>query len=95
MSDANFTLGPWNVSESAMHVTVRAPNGEALFHDDKRLPKVLADAHLISAAPDLYDALLYAVDAYGKPGGPWNVPSDPGGWLEAARSALKKARGDR
>jgi hypothetical protein len=34
-------------------------------------------------------ALRMAVDAYGKPGGPWNVPSDPGGWLHAARTALK------
>lgn len=33
-------------------------------------------------------ALRMAVDAYGKPGGPWNVPSDPGGWINAARLAL-------
>ena len=52
-----------------------------------------ANARLISAAPDLLDAAIYAVEAYGKPGGPWNVPSDPGGWLDRARAAIAKARG--
>ena len=42
---------------------------------------------------DLLDALKYAVDQYGKPGGPWNVPSDPGGWIERAKAAIKKAGG--
>lgn len=36
----------------------------------------------------LEKALQRAVDLYGKPGGPWNVPSDPGGWLAEARAAL-------
>lgn len=49
------------------------------------------NARLIAAAPDLAEALKEAVDCYGKPGGPWNVPSDPGGWLERARAALRKA----
>lgn len=33
--------------------------------------------------------LAEAVELYGKPGGPWNVPSDPGGWLFKARAVLK------
>lgn len=37
----------------------------------------------------LRDALQYAVEKYGKPGGPWNVPGDPGGWLDRARKALE------
>ena len=36
----------------------------------------------------LREALMEAVRLYGKPGGPWNVPSDPGGWLAMARAAL-------
>lgn len=51
------------------------------------------DARLIAAAPDLLSALQYAMDQYGKPGGPWNVPSDPGGWLDRARNAVAKALG--
>lgn len=35
------------------------------------------------------EILREAVALYGKPGGPWNVPSDPGGWLERARAALE------
>lgn len=41
----------------------------------------------------LYEALRRAVDLYGHPGGPWNVPNDPGGWLHMAREALKKVGG--
>lgn len=33
-------------------------------------------------------ALQKAVDDYGKPGGPWNVPSEPGTWLQMAKAAL-------
>ena len=51
-----------------------------------------ADACLIAAAPCLLAALESAVEAYGKPGGPWNVPSDPGGWLDQARAAIAKAK---
>lgn len=52
-----------------------------------------ADALLIAAAPELFEALEYAVEQYGKPGGLWSVPNDPGGWLERARSAIAKAKG--
>ena len=38
-------------------------------------------------------ALAYAIEKYGKPGGPWNVPSDPGGWLDLARAALAATKG--
>lgn len=33
-------------------------------------------------------ALARAVEAYGKPGGPWNVPNEPGSWLAEAKEAL-------
>ena len=36
----------------------------------------------------LREALNYAVQKYGNPGGPWNVPSDPGTWISIARAAL-------
>lgn len=39
----------------------------------------------------LREALSEAVEHYGKPGGPWNVPGDPGGWLDRAKRALKGA----
>jgi len=43
---------------------------------------------------DLLEALERAVSLYGKGGGPWNVPSDPGGWLDQSRAAIAKARGE-
>lgn len=49
---------------------------------------------LSSAAQDMYDALFEAVEKYGKPGGPWNVPGDPGSWIDKAKKALAKARGE-
>ena len=43
-------------------------------------------------ADDLAAALSDAVEKYGKPGGPWNVPSEPGSWIAKARAALAKYR---
>lgn len=37
----------------------------------------------------LREALEEAVVMYGKPGGPWNVPGDAGGWISKARKALE------
>ena len=52
-----------------------------------------ANADLLSAAPDMREALAEAVEKYGKPGGPWNVPGEPGSWIAKAKEALKKADG--
>ena len=35
------------------------------------------------------EVLTYAVKEYGRHGGPWNVPTDPGGWITKARDALQ------
>lgn len=56
----------------------------------KPKPKPLTDAVKLAIA---VGALWEAVDAYGKPGGPWNVPSDPGGWLNRATEAIAKIEG--
>mgnify|MGYP000885909663 CR=1 FL=1 len=37
-------------------------------------------------------ALQKAVDQYGQPGGPWNVPSEPGTWIFEAKQALETAK---
>lgn len=39
----------------------------------------------------LVSSLTEAVSLYGRPGGPWNVPSDPGGWIYRAKEALRRA----
>lgn len=56
MAQAKHTPGPWTVRETATHVTVIGANGEALFHDDKRIPIVVEDARLIAAAPELLES---------------------------------------
>ena len=53
------TPGPWSIRETETHVTVIGADNEALFHDDKRIPRVIADARLIAACgPDTSRALL-------------------------------------
>ena len=38
----------------------------------------------------LREVLEDAVEKYGKPGGPWNVPSEPGSWIARAKDALRE-----
>ena len=81
---------PWILTETPTHVTVRSANNEVIFHDDKRLLEVLADAKLVSAAPDLLEALQEVVDA-----------ADGDGWKQIdplftkQRAAIAKARGEK
>ena len=49
------TPGPWAMREGATHVTVTNARGDAVFHDDKRIPGVMADARLIAAVPTMYE----------------------------------------
>jgi len=52
-----------------------------------------ADAHIqrLEARMQALEVILReTVDLYGKPGGPWNVPGDPGGWLSKARALLEE-----
>jgi len=48
-------------------------------------------ANAQNAIEALTDALQKAVDQYGHPGGPWNVPSEPGTWIGEAKHALELA----
>lgn len=107
MSKTKFTPGPRKVVDNGngYRVTggpvgvglgwfpmagIYAPDGSHIIS----LKEAQANAMLDAAAPDLYAALDKAVKDYGNPGGPWNVPSEPGTWIQMAKAALKKARGD-
>ena len=39
--------------------------------------------------PKLVAFIRETVETYGKPGGPWNIPSDPGSWLARGQELLK------
>jgi hypothetical protein len=84
MSERKWTPGPWFVGKDLSI----GPNGQGVSvivaacdydHAD-------ANAHLIAAAPDLYDALDNLVRAY-------HQGKDVYGWIDNAGHALAKAEG--
>ena len=77
---SKHTPGPWATRESATHVTVTNACGDAVFHEDKRIPGVMADARLIAAAPELLDACKAAL-------------SDDQPYIDKCRAAIAKATG--
>jgi hypothetical protein len=93
------TPGPWRLNAGdetrIMAVSKTVADAKCGGMTGIRLREAEANARMIAAAPDMMAALQYAVDHYGKPGGPWNVPSDPGGWLDRARDAIGKAKDER
>lgn len=98
MSETKFTPGPWRAGKSIYQSQARvvAEKGGRVadvfaYEEDQ----AHANAALIAAAPEMFEALAEAVEKYGKSGGPWNVPSEPGSWIAKAKEALKKARGER
>lgn len=73
---------------------IQSKTGECLARYAGNRHRSTANARLIAAAPELLEALEKAVADYGKEGGPWNVPSEPGSWIEMARAAIAKAKGE-
>ena len=86
--------GPWPTRESATHVTVTNARGDAVFHDDKRIPGVMADARLIAAAPELLEALrgMLALDEEHHQRG--HCDDDVCAEVRKARAAIAKATGE-
>ena len=100
MKEAKFTPGPWRVDE-LFCADIQAPDGLDVatccpwtLNRHTYGEEAEANANLIAAAPDMYEALEAAILEYGKPGGPWNVPSSPGTWIDKAKAAIVKARGE-
>jgi hypothetical protein len=100
MSDTMFTPGPWECRKNCDIISRSTGDwiGEVTLFEALNgcigMKQSRANARLIAAAPDMYEALEMAILEYGKPGGPWNVPSSPGTWIDKAKAAIVKARGE-
>lgn len=97
---ADFTKDKWEVLPNGNDLDIKIGEEQRIYvvlqATDLDMDNYIArkaNANLIASAPDLYYALEKAVNDYGKEGGPWNVPSEPGTWIDMAKNALKKARG--
>lgn len=96
MSDMKWTPGPWircdaeiNEDASSHGWFVRVAPHRVITVEGRTADEADANAHLVAAAPGLVDALLEAIiwDAYDEQG-------QPAVWLDKARAALAKARGE-
>ncbi|WP_422028218.1 hypothetical protein [Roseovarius sp.] len=106
MSERKWTKGPWEAAlERGCHGVIAhaLPEGGANFvalvgndaDTAEREPSRFANAHLIAAAPELYEALEKAVTAiewWQEEHGCCHGATD--GELEQAAAALAKARGE-
>jgi hypothetical protein len=94
MTETKWTPGPWTAYDFGADWWVANSTDDSgpmlrvgSWHEQRE-----ANAHLIAAAPDLYEALCWAIqswDEHNKHG--FNMQGD---WVQDARAALSKARGD-
>lgn len=97
MSETKFTPGPWKWQKAGEDdQPYLAPDILLVAYDgggpDGVDPSDAANAHLIAAAPELYDALEAALAQWDDTCGRILDASNPH-WSNTARAALAKARG--
>ena len=99
MSAGKHTPGPWRVEVCSNGVlSVQHPAGYVVDDIDcgSDDPCSVYDAHLIAAAPDLYSAIVELLDASNIAELPLREESERLVRAEdAARAAIKKARGEK
>lgn len=86
-----FTPGPWHIEEKSLHAApvVKSQDREIAqvrYHMGSEDGEVFPNAHLIAAAPDIYDALQNVIDQFG-----YALPKRH---VELYEAILKKARGE-
>ena len=109
LSELKISPWPWNVvsygestnSKVATHGDVEFANGESAFMKDGSVSlQKIADAHLISASPDMYKTEYDLVDVIERLMNGWSGTCDTPSQdevvaaLEAAKKALSKAAGE-
>jgi len=87
---------PLKIEMYSGHVEVQKQDGECMamlnFGESGGYPDSEAArdaAKFLINGPLLLEQLKETIEAYGKPGGPWNVPSEPGEWITNARKIVK------
>lgn len=89
MTEAKFTPGPWRYEQDFLSCRVAAPKFGGVAKVFGSNPTCVANAHLIAAAPELYEA-LEAVELA-------RNSDEPHDWQRATNlsaAALAKARGE-
>lgn len=82
MTERKWTKGPWVVSEDCEGYWINDTDGYHVGSAEASIDNAIHDAHLIAAAPDLYEALVVIV----------SFGVDEASW-QTAYDALAKARG--
>ena len=77
------TPGPWTYEQISNNAYVIDENGSAVMLYRNPDDEMKANARLIAAAPELLEALEWAVDN----------PHDDAYWISQARAAIAKAKG--
>ena len=78
------TPGPWTYEQISNNAYVIDENGSAVMLYRNPDDEMKANASLIAAAPELLEALEWAVDN----------PHDDAYWISQARAAIRKAKGE-
>lgn len=89
MSEAKFTKGPWVNSPLGPWIIETKDEIEIADISASSLVNATANAHLIAAAPELYEALEDVLYLFGQGDNP-DEPKE----VSVARAALAKARGE-
>lgn len=89
----NWTKGPWNVNGDKIESTIGACRARIAIIDDGAGTNPTANAHLISAAPEMYEALerIYGRLLMSDRDGECRITEEDGAMADAA---LRKARGE-
>jgi len=108
MSDTKFTKGPWEIKPEELernYIRIRGLNLGGKYKianvlgtcmDGKTydsIEEVRANAHLIAAAPDMYEALIITIGALKEVCDVRGAPL-PNSTILRAEAALAKARGE-
>jgi len=88
MNETKFTPGPWHIWYEEMEISIYDQNSDLICGPIKQCPEQEANAHLIAAAPELFDCLQRCLDEM-----VWIGPKAKK-TAEDSHAALAKARGE-